>query len=478
MKIRLLSTLILGALVLVLPAGAISSPAQKRASSKYEAEKALPTVPVTREFWRQQALKDAAWHRARLRAAYERAGTKNPKWNEPMLALLDQVANLRGGTDLADLEQVEKLVRQIRPLGCTDPLFQYFVLRYGNLAMKQEEVTPAFRAASQALLDSDYDALEKFWAMYRTASQIKSELGSKGTPEFAPLRRTAVELLALAFANPELPASEVVNTSEDLLIFLKPNPPEYRAAWDRLMPLMTNHWSQDPRVLFIVGWGHVDRAWMARGTGYADSVTEDGWNAFAVELALAEAYLTNSWTRGALNRTANQMMRVELGQGLGRKRLELWFERAMDLKPNDYDSCSDKLWYLMPRWHGDHDQMLEFGRSCLSNPQWKGQVPLALMRAHELIAMDLPKEKRPAYWRKKEVWSDVQKSFERFFELNPKNVSWRHNYAKYAWRAGDWDELNRQIPLLGEINYSYFGGKEQFDRMLSEASARQGSGPK
>jgi hypothetical protein len=477
-KFRLLSTLTLGSLLLILPAGAVSSPSQTKASSKYEAEKALPTVPVTAESWKQQALQDAAWHRARLRAAYERAGTKNPKWNEPMLALLDQVANLRGGADLADPEQVEKLVREIRKLGCTDPLFQYFVLRYGNPAMKQEDVIPAFRAASQALMDSDYDALEKFWAMYRTASQIKSELGPKGTPEFAPLRRTAVELLAQAFANPELPVGEVVNTSEDLLIFLKPNPPEYRAAWDRLTPLMTNHWSQNPRVLLTLGWGHADRAWMARGTGFADSVTDDGWKAFAAELAQAEACLTNSWARGALNRTANQMMRVELGQGEGRKRLELWFERAMELNPRDYDSCADKLWYLMPRWHGDHEEMLEFGRSCLTHPRWKGQVPLALMRAHELIASDFPKEKRPAYWRTKAVWSDVQKSFDRFFELNPKNVSWRHNFAKYAWRAGDWDELNRQIPLLGEINYSYFGGKEQFDRMLSEAKARDGTGPK
>ena len=478
MKSRSLTALALGTFLLGLPTEAVNPTTRTAEASRFEAEKALPTVPITAESWRQQALQDAAWHRTRLRAAYERAGTKNPKWNEPMLALMDQVANLRGGTDLADSEQVEKLVRQIKQLDCTDPLFQYFVLRYGNLAMKQEDVIPAFRAASQALMDSDYDALEKFWATYRTATQIKSELGSKATPEFAPLRQTAVELLALAFANPELPAGEVVNASEDLLIFLKPNPPEYRAAWDRLMPLMTNHWSQNPRVLLTLGWGHVDRAWMARGNGYADTVSQDGWKIFAAELDQAEAYLTNSWARGALNRTAYQMMHVELGQSQGRKRLELWFERAMELNPGDYDSCSYKLWYLMPRWHGSYGQMLEFGRSCLTHPRWKGEVPLALMRAHELIALDVPKEKRREYWQRKEVWSDVRKSFERFFELNPKDVSWRHNYAWYAWRAGDWDELNRQIPLLGEINYSYFGGQEQFDRMLSEAKAREGTGPK
>ena len=76
------------------------------------------------------------------------------------------------------------------------------------------------------------------------------------------------------------------------------------------------------------------------------------------------------------------------------------------------------------------------------------------------------------------MWSDIRNSFERFFELNPKNDSWRHNYALFAWRAHDWDELNRQIPLLGEINYSYFGGQETYDRMVAEAKAREGTGPK
>ena len=37
--------------------------------------------------------------------------------------------------------------------------------------------------------------------------------------------------------------------------------------------------------------------------------------------------------------------------------------------------------------------------------------------------------------------------------------SWRHNYAWFAWAAQDWDELNRQIPLLGEINHAYFGAR-------------------
>lgn len=478
MKLRLLPVLILGTLLQGQPVRAVTPAAKTTATSKYEIEKALQGVPIPRETWRQWSAESAAWHRKRLRAAYERAGTKNLKWNEPMMELLDQVAELRSGGGLSNSKRIQELVLEINQLGCTDPLFRYFVLRYGTLPMKQEECVPAFRAAARALGDSNYDALEKFWASIRTAHQIMGESGSKIPQEVVVLRRTALDHLVSALGHRDLPPAEVVSAGEELLIALKHNPIEYRAAWDKLVPLMTNHWSQSPEVLLTIGWGHLDRAWMARGGGYADSVTREGWKAFAEEMDQAERYLTNSWSLGAMNGTARQMMRLELGQGEGRDRMELWFERAMELNPGDYEACTEKLWYLMPRWHGDHDEVLEFGRRCVTHPRWNGQVPLALMRARELISYDEPKEDRAAYWRRKEVWSDVRRSFERFFELNPKDVSWRHNYAWFAWRAQDWDELNRQIPLLGEINYSYFGGKDQYDRMLAEASAREGPGPR
>ena len=48
-------------------------------------------------------------------------------------------------------------------------------------------------------------------------------------------------------------------------------------------------------------------------------------------------------------------------------------------------------------------------------------------------------------------------------------IGWRKNYALYAYRAEQWDELNRQLPLLGEINYEFFGGKDQYDKMVRRA---------
>jgi hypothetical protein len=91
--------------------------------------------------------------------------------------------------------------------------------------------------------------------------------------------------------------------------------------------------------------------------------------------------------------------------------------------------------------------------------------------AHVNLSGYLEKPKRSEYWKQPEVWPDLKAAFEKFFRFNPDAVGYRHNYALYAWKCEAWKELNKQIPSLGEINYDYFGGKAEYQRMLREAKA-------
>jgi hypothetical protein len=217
-------------------------------------------------------------------------------------------------------------------------------------------------------------------------------------------------------------------------------------------------------------------AWAARGGGYANTVTSQGWKMFAQGLATAENALTNAWRLNPNDpRIAVKMMTVELGQGRGRDRLELWFHRAMQADPDDCDACEAKLYYLEPKWYGSAPEMLAFGRECVANKQWGGHVPLVLVDAHVEIQQELPEDSEKAnYWKRPEVWLDVKNAFDRFFELNPKEVGWYHNYARYAYLAGQWATLNTLIPKLGEVNYDFFGGKDKYDRMAALAKEHSG----
>jgi hypothetical protein len=174
-------------------------------------------------------------------------------------------------------------------------------------------------------------------------------------------------------------------------------------------------------------------------------------------------------------RIAVKMISVELGQGKGRDRMELWFQRAMTADPNNYDACDAKLQYIEPKWYGSVADMLKFGHECVENEQWGGHVPLILMDVHVAIQREFANEAEKAdYWKQPQVWTDLKSAFDRFFELNPAEIGWYHNYAWYAYQAGDWATLNKVIPKLGPVNYDYFGGQDKFEEMVDQAKQHAG----
>jgi hypothetical protein len=236
-------------------------------------------------------------------------------------------------------------------------------------------------------------------------------------------------------------------------------------------PLLFANWSKYGFPYLLKGEVYILYGWAARGRGTADKIKPEGWQEFAERLAVAQTALEEAWKLDPKDgRIARSMMDLELGQGKGRDRLELWFNRAMELAPNDYDACKAKLYYLEPKWYGSAEEMLSFGRECAASEKWNGFVPLVLAEAHDSLSRYAQKADDTNYWQRAEVWPDVKASFERFFTLHPEAFSWRHNYARYAYLCEQWDSLNEQLKLLGEVNYDYFGGKAEFEKMASLAA--------
>jgi hypothetical protein len=160
------------------------------------------------------------------------------------------------------------------------------------------------------------------------------------------------------------------------------------------------------------------------------------------------------------------MMTVILGQGGDRKELELWFNRAMEVDTNSYDACRNKMYFLEPKWYGSDEEELTFGRECVQSTKWGGHVPLILVLAHNLINSRNEGVAQVNYWKQSEVWMDIQSAYDRFFELNPDETGFYHDYALYAYRAEEWDKLNELIPKLGTINYDFFGGQDEYEKMV------------
>jgi hypothetical protein len=424
------------------------------------------------------------WSLKTLVDVYPVANHTDPKWDESAKAALTEFAQQVSGADTN--EEVTSLISNncvaAVDEGCDDPMIRYLYTRFGmDQSQSKETFAAAFCKVASDLELSPYPSIRKYYAWCRAGNQVIFTYGY-GTNIPMSVNNMGIwghaesDLLD-ALGDKTLPPEEAYEASHSLLEIWKWDKDHYSSLYHSIESRLDDARSKTAPVLLLKGEAYIQMAWGARGSGYASTVTSDGWKTFTEDLSVAKKTLTKAWDRDPFDpRIPLTMLTVELGLGEGRDQMEMWFARVMKLDPNNYDACNSKLWYLEPKWYGSAEQMLNFGRECATNEDWGGHVPLILMDAHRAIQAEFtPESDKAAYWSQPVVWNDLQTSFDRFFELNPESISWYHNYAWFAYQAGQWSTFNQLLPKFGSTNYDYFGGKEAFEKMVaySKAQARE-----
>ena len=125
----------------------------------------------------------------------------------------------------------------------------------------------------------------------------------------------------------------------------------------------------------LQGASNIEWAWAARGTGFSNEVVGEGWKfKFGDRLQIATGILEQAYARhpeaGFIDR---EMLSVELGQGQGRDRMELWFGRAIQADPDDFEAYRAKADYLAPKWYGSDEDVWNFGVECAKTENWPGE---------------------------------------------------------------------------------------------------------
>jgi len=404
---------------------------------------------------------------------YEQHGHHNARWDSSAKLALQTFARIRasGAADEKLISDLAVATKSAVTNGCDDPMIKYLYARFVSLPQDHtsQDHAELYRSAAEAMSQSERAPIRKFYAALRAAESFN--MGTASTlSEVHKWRGEAKRFLIEVAKDRDTPAGEVYDAWDALLQDTPKTKAEHDDLYLALDPLVFKNWPSDPSLLLLKGQFYTDYAWKARGTGFANSVSNQGWQLFAQRLEIAEAALTEAWKLNPKDpRIAREMITVELGQGHGRPRMEQWFQRAMSLDTNYYDACYAKLNYLQPKWYGSTEDMLEFAGECVNSSKWGGHIPLILLDAHELISAPLNREARRNYFRRPEVWADLKQAFDKFFRLNPGATGWHHNYAWYAYVAEQWTDLNRELKLLGPVNYNYFGGQSEFDKIVQAA---------
>jgi hypothetical protein len=220
-------------------------------------------------------------------------------------------------------------------------------------------------------------------------------------------------------------------------------------------------------------------AWEARGSGFAGTVTEEGFKKFHERLTQAREALNECWeVKPGDHRTATLMLTVEKGSGGERDEMEKWFERAMKACPINKRACEAKMDWLDPKWHGSREELLAFGRSCRDTKNWRAGIPLLLADAHLRASQRLPQGEQKLYLISKEVRDDVVQVYEEYLKQFPDDNVERSRYAAYCVVCGLPTVADAQFKKLGDDLVYFRQWPEAWMKQVRESVAHQAAGLK
>jgi len=447
-------------------------------------ERAVPEfkLKAKRSALKTKAEAEAAWTRKTTIDSYTQIGRKDPKWDAKAVEALTLTIRVWGKTATPGQDrQAYELASAAVAAGCDDPLVLYARARMYDVAIRKNfaEAIQLHADAAKAMKETGarYHELRQCFCFARAAEVIsrKKELSDDDKKQAQDWLDLALSRLGEAAGDPTAPDVALKEVGEMMIGTGMKLTRDRKIGFDKVFDVLTKARPESTMPLVLKGAVYITYAWDARGGGWANTVTEDGWKKMAERLDEAEKALTEAWKKNPDDPAApTLMLGVELGQGKGRAVMETWYKRAMTADPDHFEACGKKMYYLEPKWHGSPQDMLNFGRELLAGGNWEARLPFKLVDAHLTLAgYAEDKQKKADYYKDEAVWKDVKAVYEGYLKHHPESNWDRTYYAKLACWCGHWNEAQVQFEKLGDkAMVGAFADRAEMDRLKAEAAEK------
>jgi hypothetical protein len=402
--------------------------------------------------------------------SFLKIGSRNPKWDrdaETALTLWSyELCDPNCVVGGPEFEPMISALRGALTNGCDDPLIVYMAVRMDQIKSTIHTSTPSllhqnshasYVQIMEGLKSHPYPAIEQMLIHTRAVQDTMSISAGDSVPALEQNRSNwlgrAIDLASEVDFNQTSPRQYRENIGRLCnILWIGGNPRtggDTKKHYAQLEAALNKNKACSKSIfLTIKGSFYSEWAWNARGSGYADSVTEEGWKLFKERLRIAQQSFEAAWALDPSNEyICKEMVAVSGGQG-DMDKLETWFQRGKKIDPDDDLLYTVKLNYLQPRWFGSNEEMLQFGRQCLKEGRWDARVPFLLLCAHYMLAGDSVAERRE-YFSQPEVWEEIQPLFKTYLARYPSDYMRRTSYANYAAWAGKWDLVTQLMHELG-----------------------------
>jgi len=375
---------------------------------------------------------------------YEKQGRRNPASDaEAVQFIRVWIDRNYGGPEATNKMSLEtESDRLANDPNCTDPLVLTVA---ADNSLNYYDCVRRFERALATYPGTDHRAYPQFYATVRLMSQLGNDSDREGA-----LDTSALELLPKCFADGSFTPGDQQEIAE---IFVYGWGDNFFSHNDAAVCEIVHQAGPSYQWLALVldGERYINEAWRARGSGYADTVTKEGWRGFNENLAKARKALTEAWKlEPDFPLAPCRMMTVALGDS-GIEEMRVWFDRTLAGQIDYPGAWSEMRWGLRPRWYGSEAAMLALGRTAINTGRFDTDVPRKFFDcvADVESEMNLPPG-RHIYGRA-DIWPEFQKMYQGYIaapKQTPWRNGWRTSYAVVAYFAGKYDVDREQLEAL------------------------------
>jgi len=201
-------------------------------------------------------------------------------------------------------------------------------------------------------------------------------------------------------------------------------------------------------------------AWVARGNGMANTVTEQGWKLFNERIQESLDVLNAaSRLRERCPQWYSEMMVVGLAQGWDEPKMREVFEQGIQFEPEYFDLYKQMAMYLLPKWEGKPGEVVAFATS--SADRVGGEQGDAI---YFHIAVAVIGKNGRNFGVKEMDWSRIQRGYQAITAQYGTSERLKNKMAWFAYRFRDATVARQQFELIGDRwDRDVWRDRERFD---------------
>lgn len=205
-------------------------------------------------------------------------------------------------------------------------------------------------------------------------------------------------------------------------------------------------------------------AWVARGSGYANTVGEEGWKLFRERMVKAYDLIKDA----PVNPKDDCPVRyyVLLGvadhvEGWDRRRFEALFQKAISYEPSFWGYYIAKARLLIPRWHGEEGEWQKFADEAAqktSKREGMGIYTRIILYMWDISEFKTFREPDISWEKTKQGFLDIQRRY-------PNSPYMLNLFCRMSCVAGDKKTARKLFKRIGDNPYTeVWNGRSYYEK--------------